>query len=112
MLLVVITIAALQLSITLMHPTPSTFVYGSSAVLHEINPGYTTINITQVETQVVTQPTTQTQTIITTAAPQTITSNVTIAPQAIPPDYTPIGIAIVVVIGILVLLVMFLRRRG
>jgi hypothetical protein len=109
-LLVVITVAALQVAVTLLQPNTSNFVYaGASGHENEVTPGaLTTVAVTQVVTQVSTQATTQTLVV---TSPQTVTNNITLPPQTIPPDYNPFGIAIVVAVGMLALLVMFLRRK-
>jgi hypothetical protein len=111
-LLVVVTVAALQVAVTFMHPNTSNFVYaGASGHENEITPGaLSTLNVTQVVTKVVSYGTTQTQTLVVTS-PQTVTDSITLPPQAVPPDYTPVGIAIVVAVGMLALLAMFLKRR-
>lgn len=110
MLLVIISVSALQVAVTFMHPSTSNFVYaGASGRENQVTPGaLTTLNVTQVQTKVVTQGTTQTLVI---TSSQTVTDSITLPPQTIPPDYTPVGIAIVVAVGMLALLVMFLKRR-
>jgi len=111
-LLVVVTVAALQVAVTFMHPNTSNFVYaGPSGRENGASiAALTTLNITQVVTQMVTYGTTQTQTLIVTS-PQTVTDSITLPPQAVPPDYTPFGIATVAAAGMLALMAMFLKRR-
>ena len=111
-LLVVITVAALQVSVGFIHPNVSNLVYGAASGIENASITATVVTsgiVTQ--TQVVTTGTTQIQTIVVTPPTQTVTNNVTLPPQTIPPDYTPIGVAVVVGVGILALFAMFLKRR-
>jgi len=112
-LLLVVTVAALQVAITLVRPNASNLVYAAVSGGREnqtassaVSPGAV---VTENQTLVITQGTTQT--LMVTPTPQTVTSIITISPQAAPPDYTPIGIALVVAVGILALFAMFMKRK-
>jgi len=109
---VVITVTALQVAVTLIHPNISNLVYGAASGIENASTTPTVITSgVFTQTQVVTTGTTQIQTIVVTPPTQTVTTNITLPPQTIPPDYTPIGIAVVVGVGILALFAMFLKRR-
>jgi len=110
-LLVIITVAALQVAVTLMRPNTSNLVYAavSGREAQTTSSAPTSGVITENQTLVVTQGTTQT--LMVTPPAQTVTSVVTLTPQVAAPDYTPIGIAVVVAVGILALFAMFMKRK-
>jgi hypothetical protein len=108
---VVITVAALQVAVTLMRPNSLNLVYGAASG-HEVISSVSVLTSGVVtQTLVVTLGSTQTQTMLVTLPPQTVTNNITLPPQTIPPDYSPLGIAVVFGVGILALFAMFLKRR-
>ena len=114
LLLIVGTIAALQVAVSLIQPNTSNLVYaaqsGHENQVPSLTSGLTSVGVsvsasTEIMTLISTFPTTVATTV-------SMTFATTVTPQSPPEyDYTPAGIGIVTAAAIIALLIMFLKRR-
>jgi len=113
-LIVVIAISLFQAAAFLTQPRRFTFEEAASGIGPEPTSSTQVSSVSgssRVSNMTVTIPTTFPTTIPTTVLVSVSVTNVSTVAVQPQPDYTPIGIAIIVAAGILALVMMFMRRR-